>query len=416
MKKQYLYLSALVLSLALMTGFSSCKKDSTSTSPKLTSLTAGTIDLNGLYSSNVVPADPTIVATFPADIDPATVTADNVKLLRDYDTATISVTLTTSGKTITLLPSENLASGAMHKIVFGTGLKFTDGTALTSEIVRTFTTDGFFAPTGMTAYWNFDENANDLLGNHNPSAEIDMTYTASRKATAGKAATFNGTTSIIEIPNGDQLMNTSSRNFTLSFWFKPSDIGHGQFVIGLAAFYGFQFELAADFSYFQMPVQYEYANGTTGVAGNNLVYKGEGKTFSNGGWQGTVVNKLDDKVAVQLKDKWAHVVYVFNAAKKERMFYLNGELVIKDDYNLWPAGAIEKTVVGPKYNGVEPDVYNDLAFGFIQSRRGTMWAAEAWGGYTKPGANHFFGQLDDIRIFDKAVSDAEVRLIYNSEK
>lgn len=98
------------------------------------------------------------------------------------------------------------------------------------------------------------------------------------------------------------------------------------------------------------------------------------------------------------------------------MFFLNGELVFKQDHNLWPATDKQRTVVGLKYAGNEPDVYNDLALGFIQSRRGKMWATEAWGGYTKPGANHFKGELDDIRIFHKALSDAEVRLIYNSEK
>jgi hypothetical protein len=413
MKKQFLYLSTAVLILALMTGISSCKKDSSPASPKLTSLVAGTIDLNGLYSSNVVPANPTIVAIFPADIDPATVTADNVKLIRDYDTATIALTLTPSGKNITILPSENLASGAMHRIVFGSGLKFTDGKTLSADIVRTFTTEGFFAPSGMTAYWNFNADANDLVGTHNPSAEIDMTYTPSRKATAGNAATFNGTTSIIEIPDADTLMHTNS--FTLSFWLKATEAGHGHFVIGMGAYYGFQFELDAAFKWFKMPAQYQYANGSTGTGGDPT-YNGDGKTYLNGGYMGTVFNKADANIDAQLKDKWAHIVFVYNSVTKQRMFFLNGELVFKQDHNLWPVGDIQRTVVGLKFHGPEPDVYNDLALGFIQSRRGTMWATETWGGYNFPTANHFKGQLDDIRIFSKAVSEAEVRLIYNSEK
>ncbi|HEX7411420.1 MAG TPA: hypothetical protein VF298_04690, partial [Bacteroidales bacterium] len=62
MKKQYLYLSVVVLTFALITGLNSCKKDSTPASSKITSLVAGSIDLNGLYSSSIVPANPTIVA------------------------------------------------------------------------------------------------------------------------------------------------------------------------------------------------------------------------------------------------------------------------------------------------------------------------------------------------------------------
>jgi hypothetical protein len=63
-----------------------------------------------------------------------------------------------------------------------------------------------------------------------------------------------------------------------------------------------------------------------------------------------------------------------------------------------------------------PDVNNDLAFGFIQSRAGSMWANEPWGGYTFPGANHFKGQLDDIRIYHKTLSPVEIQLMYDSEK
>jgi hypothetical protein len=410
MKKQPIYTIAMMLSIALLIGLNSCKKDTTSSTIKLESLKAGDIDLNGLFSANNVPANPTIEATFPLEIDPLTVTTENVKIVRDYDAAIVEVTYTVSGKTITMVPKENLATGAMHKVIFGTGLKFVDGSDMTVEVLRTFSTDGFFAPTGMVAYWNFDNNANDNVGTFNPSAEIDMTYIASRKTSAGKAASFNGTTSIIEIPNGDQLMKT--HDFTLSFWIKA---GHGHFVIGLGAFFGFQFELDGNFKWFKMPVQFEYADGTTGTGGDPT-YNGDGKTKDNGGYMGTVFCKQDAAIDASMKDKWAHVVYIYNSTTKQRMFFLNGELVFKQDHNLWPAIDKQRTVVGLKYNGTEPDVYNDLALGFIQSRRGKMWASEAWGGYTKPGANHFKGELDDIRIFNKAISDAEVRLIYNSEK
>ena len=413
MKKQPIYTIATILILAFMIGVSSCKKDTATSTIKLESLKAGEIDLNALFSANNVPANPTIVATFPFDVDPLTVTAENVKLVRDYDAAIVEVTYTVAGKTITMVPTENLASGAMHKVIFGTGMKFTDGKDMTLEVLRTFSTDGFFAPSGMVAYWNYDVNANDNAGTFNPSVEIDMTYIPSRKTSAGKAASFNGTTSIIEIPNGDQLINT--HDFTLSFWIKATTAGHGHFVMGLGAFFGFQFELDAAFKWFKMPVQFEYADGTTGTGGDPT-YNGDGKTKDNGGYMGTVFCKQDAAIDASIKDKWAHVVYIYNSTTKERMFFLNGELVFKQDHNLWPVNDKQRTVVGLKYTGIEPDVYNDLALGFIQSRRGKMWATEAWGGYSKPGANHFKGELDDIRIFNKAISAAEVRLIYNSEK
>jgi hypothetical protein len=414
MKKQILKLSALLFAVVLMIGVNSCKKDEDSTTAfALSSLKADAVDLNGAVSANNVAADATITATFAADVDASTANSTNIILLRDYDNTTLTATITASGKTITITPDENLASGAMHKLTIGAGIKSTSGDALGTAVIRTFYTDGFFAPTGMVAYWNFDTDANDLVGNHNPNAEIDMTYTPSRKASAGNAATFNGTTSIIEIPNGDELMNT--HDFTLSFWIKAADAGHGHFVIGLGAFYGFQFELNGDFKQFKMPVQFEYGDGTSGTGGD-LLYNGDGKTKDNGGYQGTTFNKEDASLDGKLKNVWAHIVYVYNSVTKERMIYLNSDLVIKQDHNLWPDGDKQKTVVGLKYLMAEPDVYNDLAFGFIQSRRGMLWDAEPWGGYDLPGANHFMGQLDDVRIFNKAITEAEIGLIYNSEK
>ncbi len=74
----------------------SCKKDREPLA--LESLMAGTIDLNGATSPSNVPVNPTIVATFNVNVDPATATAANITMLQDYDDANIALTITTSGK------------------------------------------------------------------------------------------------------------------------------------------------------------------------------------------------------------------------------------------------------------------------------------------------------------------------------
>jgi hypothetical protein len=139
---------------------------------------------------------------------------------------------------------------------------------------------------------------------------------------------------------------------------------------------------------------------------------------TNGGWQGCDYARsvTADAMIAMLKDKWLHVVYTYNGAAKKGTLYYNGDKMKSFDFNLWPDGDAKKTVVGMKYGGSAPDVVNELAFGFIQSRAGTMWDTEPWGGYDIPTANHFGGQLDDIRVFHKTLSAAEILLIYNSEK
>ena len=417
MKKHNFFYFAMLVAIGLTLNLASCKEDEDPTPLTLATLTAGDIDLNGATAPNNVPSEPTITATFSTDVDATTAIAANITLVRDYDDTNIGLTITVSGKTITIVPTEALLTGTLHELTLTAALKSTEGEILTTAVSRTFTTDGFFAPTGMVAHWNFEDNADDQIGDYDASAEIDVTYTDGRKTTAGKAATFNGTTSIIEIPNGDQLMNT--HDFTLSFWVKAEESGKGHFIIGLAAFYGFQFELGSDFKWFKMPVQFEYEDGTTGTGGD-LSYNGDGLTNESGGWRGTVLNQENTALDASLKNTWAHIAYVYNSETKERMMFLNGELVIKQDYDLWiddeGVPYKESTTVGLKYGGTAPEVVNELAFGFIQSRAGTLWDTEAWGGYAIPGANHFQGQLDDVRIFNKAVSEAEMLLMYNSEK
>jgi hypothetical protein len=418
MRKRKIIFSMFLLFAAFAFILNSCKKDDKPDDLNLVSLSAGSIDLNSATSPDNVPVNPTIIATFSTNVDETTATGSNITLIQDYDNENIDIDISTSGNTVTVTPREPLGGGALYKLSFDEGLRAVNGRSL-AGFERTFTTEGTFVPTGQVAYWNFENNANDQIGNFDAPSEgiVAITYTASRNEAAGLAATFDGSTSIIEVPNGDQLMNTN--DFTLAFWVHAVSEGHpqGHFVLGLAAFYGFQFEIAGDYSSCKLAAQYELANGNT--TAEDLWFPGDGISRDNGGWQGwTYVRDLSGSggVAGLLQDKWAQVVCIFNSQTKVGSMYINGEKMKEQDFNLWPEDDPKRTVVGLKYGGTSPEVINKLAFGFIQSRDGTLWDDEPWGGYDFPGANHFKGQLDDVRIFHKALTETEVQLMYNSEK
>lgn len=371
-----------------------------------------------------VPVNPVIVAKFNYDIDSITANPGNVSLVQDYDKAVIAITITPNGKTITITPNEDLGGGALYKLTLKAGLKSTGGLVLT-EVSRTFTTIGTFAPKGAIAYWNFEDNANDQVGVYNPADNgiVGITYTDSRNAAAGKAATFNGTTSIIEVPNGDVLMN--SPNFTLSFWVKTNSTGHvnsdqnpaGYFVMGLAAFFGMEFEISADFGWCKLSASYDIGGGN--VISEDLWFPGDGKSKDNGGWQGWEFCKDltgSGGVAGLIKDKWAQVVCLYEASTRRETMYINGEKMKVFNFNLWPEGNDRRKVTGLKYSGNAPETFNELAFGFIQSRAGTFYDDDPRYGYDFPTSDHFKGQLDDIRIFHKALTETEILLMYNSEK
>jgi hypothetical protein len=416
MKKQIVVFSSWMIALALIIGVVSCNKDEDKVTFALSSLKAGAIDMNGATAPSNVPADPTIVATFNMDVKASTANANNITLKRNYDNAAIALTITVSGASITIIPNENLGNGAMFELKMA-GIQSTDDQSL-SAITRSFTTEGTFVPSGQIAHWGFEDNADDAIGPWDPpaSAVVDITYVASRNAAAGKAASFNGATSIIEVPNGDLLIDTD--NFTISFWVKTNSLNKttGHFVMGLGAFYGIQFEIYGGYDGAKFAIRYEAGDGTT--TSEDMWFPSLATDNTNGGWQGWDYAKslTADEMIAKLKDTWLQVVYTYNAPSKKGTLYYNGVKMKSFDFNLWPDGDIKQTIVGLKYGGAEPDVVNELAFGFVHSRAGIMWDTEPWGNYDSPDANHFKGMLDDVRIFHKALTAQEVDLMYNSEK
>jgi hypothetical protein len=409
MKKVISVLTSLLIVAALLIGVTNCKKDNPTFN--LSTLVAGTIDLNGATPANTVPANPTIEATFSVDVDATTATNAFITLVRDYDGAAITLTITTAGKKITIVPDEDLGNGALYVLSFLNGLKATDGQLLTLT-TRAFTTEGNFVPAGVMAYWSFENNPDDQVGAFDPvpADVIDITYADSYKTTAGKAASFNGSTSLIEIPNGDVLMNTS--DFTLSFWVKANSAykTNGHFVMGLAGWFGFQFEIFGDYTGCKLAAQYELGDGTS--ASEDLWFPANGDL----GWQGwTYCRDLTAAGGLPflIQDKWAQVICVYNSTTKVGTMYINGDKMKSQDFNLWPDGDAKKGVVGLKYAGNAAG--NQLAFGFIQGRNNRT-ISDAWADYADINNNHFKGLLDDIRIFQKVLTETEISLMYASEK
>ena len=379
-----------------------------------------TKDLNGATAAVDVPTDSEITASFSKNVNLETVSAN------------ISVSGGTTGGTMTIEVADAdiilkfidpLERGTDYTVTFGSGLEAEDGGGF-SSITRTFSTAGIkdVVPpqsASQVAYWPFNGNSNDAAGSYNGEAEVAMAWGTDRHGQQGSCATFDGDASIIEVPNADPLGTTS--DFTLSFWIKTNSDGHvnengdptGHFVMGLGAFFGFQFEIFGDYEGCKLAAQYDLGDGNS--APEDTWYNGQ----EDLGWQGfTYARDLTGSggLSALIKDKWAHIVCTYNSSTKEGSMYINGLIMKTFDFDLWPDGDAKRNVTGLKYSGQEPDVVNELAFGFIQSRAGTMWDVEPWGGYDFPTSQHFKGQLDDVRIFHAALSAEEIETLYNDEK
>ncbi len=383
-----------------------------------------TVDLNAAEAPTGVPVDPTITIVFNKNVDPATASSTTISLMAGDDE--VSLDVTTSGTEVIITPSDELERGTEHTLSLSAGLAAQDGGNFFA-ITRTFRTGGraeVVPPQAesQVAYWKFDGDATDEMGTYNADAEIAVTYDEDRFGIVGSAATFDGDESIIEVPNASPLLDTD--NFSISFWVRTNSEGHvnadgnpaGHFVFGLGAFFGIQYEISGNYESSKFAIAYETADGTQ--VSEDMWFPSNATDNTTGGWQGwTFAQSIPpEQMVILLKDNWLHVVYTYDAAEKVGSLYFNGELRKSFDFDLWPDGAPKQDVTGMTYRGSEPDVVDDLAFGFIQSREGTMWDDQPWGSYDLPTSNHFKGKLDDFRIWHAALTQEEVEQLYEDEQ
>jgi hypothetical protein len=265
------------------------------------------------------------------------------------------------------------------------------------------------------SYFPFSGNMKDVIGTHTPIelSVRNLTFGEDRFGKAESAGEFNGTTTIVEIPNGHQYMKDN--NLTLSFWIKSNSTKDGQFVMGLAGWKGFYFDIASDWSSVKLATQYNLTGGQSDS--EDILFAGTGETKDNGGWQGytfqkEVVGGVGD---TYLKDKWVHIVCTYDAATRLSTMYFNGEKVMQTDFNLWPQDSPKVNTMGVIYDGNITGGGNTLALGFIQGSINRV-ILEAWADPADLYSNHFKGLMDDLRIFKVALTEAEVAKLHNDEK
>jgi hypothetical protein len=411
-------LSMLAVAGLLTATFTGCREDEPPPPLELVTLTAAGIDLNAATSATGVPVSANLIATFNVPVDQATA-ATAITLTRQFDNQPFPATITVNGAEVTINPNTDFSTGTLFIVRFTTALMSAQGKGLGTAIERNFTSQGTFAVPGAFAHFTFEGNADDIIGGRTPKANgvVAITYVDGRKPDAGKAASFNGTTSIIEYANGSQFMHNGS--WAMSVWvrarphpdFPPT---RGQFVVGLGAFFGFQFEIFGSYNGFKLAAAYAHTNPAgAGTFSEDLWADGEG----NLGWQGWTFSRDFRPVGgmnTVIRDRWAHYVFVYDAPTRVGTIYLNGERIKEQDFDNWPANANPRFATGLRYRGVAPEVLDELALGFVHSRGGTLWDSEPWGGYDFPGANHFTGLMDDLIIYHKALTQAEVTAMYNS--
>jgi hypothetical protein len=331
-----------------------------------------------------------------SDDNKPVVTADKTKL-----SALIDSTTSVHNAAVEGTKPGNFATGskATFKTAIDAGTATKNNTAATQTVVNTaesalrraakeFDSKRIqeVSVANLMAHWKFEGNANDATANgnngtpktgyittpnSNPATKMMGTavpmMTADRFGRPNQAYAFdNG--AYIEVP---YKLSLNPQAITISAWVKRNDTNEGNYIVSMNRWQGYKLQLQS-------------AN----------------KPFMTVATTSTIADK--DAESGIVGTDWTHVVssYVDGTMK----FYINGALV-----KTW-------TDVSGALKAIPQPV--PLCIG--QQLPNSIWDSAPTGGQAADyfqfyGESFFKGQMDDIRIYNKALSDSEVNSIYTAE-
>jgi prepilin-type N-terminal cleavage/methylation domain-containing protein len=220
---------------------------------------------------------------------------------------------------------------------------------------------GLWNPNGLVGYWNFEEGSGsstiDQSGNGNTGSWHGIATGTSGYYSAGKvgpwAGTFDGSTDYVQIPNASSL--TGMSQITMSAWVYR--IGDGSAV-------GRGIVVSKDANYLEGAGP---GGGANGQVCASLFLNGVQYWQCFGGYSGA-------------NGSWRHIAVTYDGATE--IMYLNGQSVYAHTWN------------------------QTLITGTTTLRIGQ---------FTGGGAG-FNGLIDDVRLYNRALSAAEIQAIYNAQK
>ncbi|HMZ34923.1 MAG TPA: LamG domain-containing protein [Chitinophagales bacterium] len=216
---------------------------------------------------------------------------------------------------------------------------------------------------GAVACYPFDGNANDVSGNNFHGTVLGATLTTGHKGNAKSAYYFNKSASAkIELPQLNNFDN--SGEISLSFWAKTdATAGFGTTIISTTP--------DASNDRFQININW------SGIPANTNIFD-YGNILNNSG-------RLVSPASTIVFDTWEHYVFVKSATGNFMKIYKNGIEIATKTGGAAISNKAKKVVLG----GSEAnDEHNDQLFK---------------------------GSLDDLKIFNRALSISEVSNIYNTE-
>ncbi len=206
------------------------------------------------------------------------------------------------------------------------------------------------SPGGLVALYHLDGTGEDSSGNGNHGDLTDVVWTDDRSGEAGRACSFNGTSSVITVPHSTTVDIHGTQSLTLAAWINAAfPLRSGETIVA------------------------KWGMGSREDDQYLLWLTGEGYlTFviSNGSQEEQVISS--EAVGA---GAWHHVAGVFDHGAQRMRLYLDGRLL------------------------EEKDVTMSIQSVQVPLRIGQFGSAE----------NTFQGAIDEVRIYDRALSTQEIQ-------
>lgn len=214
---------------------------------------------------------------------------------------------------------------------------------------------------GLVAFYPFNGNANDEIGNKN-GAIVNAQLTTDRFGNENSAYHFNGVDAKI-VMNDNDTFSFTNNIFSVSVWVRVADTASAISILSKRNA-GFPFEYSLDNSM-----------GKSSFVLDNWIANGSNSVYG--------IDPLKARTPIGL-NVWMQLIYVADGSTLR--CYRNGELMNGED--------LRNTNFSFENTNANFEIGNGGAF----------------------GVNHFFsGDIDEVRIYNRALSQTEISWLYMSD-
>jgi hypothetical protein len=244
----------------------------------------------------------------------------------------------------------------------------------------------------LVAYFPFEDAVNPTIG-------TGITY-ESKGSTASFVTGLRGKAYKGAEANGHLVFNVASDNklkamkeYTVAFWMKAPKIGGGQAVFQLNGGDANMGSLA-----------FIKENWTSETSDSLTLKPYLFNTTTT--WKGQDLGKANPAFAA---DRWIHIVTLYNSTTSSMQLYANGKLIAESiRYGAPDPNNDDDHSDQPKLGQLTLDQTSDKLYFGDWGKKITNTSPETW-------MSAYDGLLDEFRIYDKALTEAEIADLYKAE-